>query len=303
MDSGSESVSGTLTPSQKKPRLFFTEDQKLALRRAYTADPYPNQAAIEQLASDIGVGVKTVVNWFHNHRMRAKQLPLNNGDLTPGLSPARLPTTPIKTEDGTDRILDVEKSGEGAVLSSPLPDVSQTVELVSHSRTGTTASSNKRKRARPHRLSEGTVLDRTDEQLSGSGQPVSGRPSSGHSDSSRPGSMPSQTMPFIGVGHTSLDPRLFALGQTVFGPGHLLLGQPIAGHPMPASPHDGSTETPIDLSVLTKPSNQDQQLVSEDPSSPLETTKTVVCQDEERERNIERLQRNLQQEPTDDWEF
>ena len=57
----------------KKARVCFSEEQKDMLRDAYNRDPYPNQATIEQLAETIGVGVKTVVNWFHNHRMRAKQ--------------------------------------------------------------------------------------------------------------------------------------------------------------------------------------------------------------------------------------
>ena len=63
----------TSTPRQKKPRVFFTEQQKTALRDALQRDSYPNQTSFEQLASQLGVGTKTVVNWFHNHRMRAKQ--------------------------------------------------------------------------------------------------------------------------------------------------------------------------------------------------------------------------------------
>ncbi|XP_071178530.1 homeobox protein cut-like 1 isoform X2 [Mytilus edulis] len=57
----------------KRPRVFFTEEQKDKLRLAYNQDPYPNQGTIESLASELNVGVKTVINWFHNHRMRAKQ--------------------------------------------------------------------------------------------------------------------------------------------------------------------------------------------------------------------------------------
>lgn len=57
----------------KKPRVFFSEEQKESLRRAYIHDPYPNQNTIEQLAGQLGVSSKTIVNWFHNHRMRAKQ--------------------------------------------------------------------------------------------------------------------------------------------------------------------------------------------------------------------------------------
>ncbi|CAL1537355.1 unnamed protein product [Lymnaea stagnalis] len=62
------------SPTQpKRPRVFFTEDQKDSLRQAYAQDPYPNQSTIEALAKSLNVGVKTVINWFHNHRMRAKQ--------------------------------------------------------------------------------------------------------------------------------------------------------------------------------------------------------------------------------------
>ncbi|XP_069135409.1 homeobox protein cut-like 1 isoform X2 [Argopecten irradians] len=57
----------------KRPRVFFNEDQKEKLRMAYNQDPYPNQSTIEGLANELNVGVKTVINWFHNHRMRAKQ--------------------------------------------------------------------------------------------------------------------------------------------------------------------------------------------------------------------------------------
>ncbi|KAK3082711.1 hypothetical protein FSP39_003291 [Pinctada imbricata] len=57
----------------KRPRVFFTEEQKEKLRMAYSHDPYPNQNTIEALANELNVGVKTVINWFHNHRMRAKQ--------------------------------------------------------------------------------------------------------------------------------------------------------------------------------------------------------------------------------------
>ncbi|KAL3856803.1 hypothetical protein ACJMK2_011520, partial [Sinanodonta woodiana] len=68
----------------KRPRVFFTEEQKDILRTAYSHDPYPNQNTIEGLANELNVGVKTVINWFHNHRMRAKQQqhnsngPINN---------------------------------------------------------------------------------------------------------------------------------------------------------------------------------------------------------------------------------
>ncbi len=53
---------------------------------AYAQDPYPNQAKIEALADMLGVGTKTIVNWFHNHRMRNKHVN------SPSLVPASLPS-------------------------------------------------------------------------------------------------------------------------------------------------------------------------------------------------------------------
>ena len=63
--------------------MFFSEEQKDRLRQAYQRDPYPNQSTIEALANGLGVGVKTVINWFHNHRMRAKQQQHANSPTTP----------------------------------------------------------------------------------------------------------------------------------------------------------------------------------------------------------------------------
>ncbi|XP_064620193.1 homeobox protein cut-like isoform X2 [Lineus longissimus] len=57
----------------KKARVFFSEEQKETLRQTYLQDPYPNQSTIEALAMQLGVAPKTVINWFHNHRMRTKQ--------------------------------------------------------------------------------------------------------------------------------------------------------------------------------------------------------------------------------------
>ncbi len=72
----------------KRPRVFFTEDQKETLRLAYQQDPYPNQQTIECLANQLGVSPKTIINWFHNHRMRAKQQVPGSGS-----------GTPVKSED------------------------------------------------------------------------------------------------------------------------------------------------------------------------------------------------------------
>lgn len=60
-------------PSAKKQRVLFSEEQKEALRLAFTLDPYPNMATIEFLAGELGLSSRTITNWFHNHRMRLKQ--------------------------------------------------------------------------------------------------------------------------------------------------------------------------------------------------------------------------------------
>lgn len=72
-------------PSAKKQRVLFSEDQKEALRLAFTLDPYPNVATIEFLATELGLSSRTITNWFHNHRMRLKQqIPhAMNSDLPP----------------------------------------------------------------------------------------------------------------------------------------------------------------------------------------------------------------------------
>lgn len=57
----------------KKQRVLFTEEQKEALRLAFTLDPYPSVATIEFLANELTLASRNITNWFHNHRMRLKQ--------------------------------------------------------------------------------------------------------------------------------------------------------------------------------------------------------------------------------------
>jgi len=65
---------GSTSQRKKQPRVSFTAEQKEALRQAYETDPYPTQPSIDRLATELGIGPRTVINWFHNHRMRyAKQ--------------------------------------------------------------------------------------------------------------------------------------------------------------------------------------------------------------------------------------
>ncbi|XP_013788386.2 homeobox protein cut-like [Limulus polyphemus] len=66
--------------SAKKSRFLFSEEQKEALRLVFSMDPYPSTATIEFLANELNLSVRTITNWFHNHRMRLKQQPFANSD-------------------------------------------------------------------------------------------------------------------------------------------------------------------------------------------------------------------------------
>lgn len=70
---GPGSVGSAGAPPNKKQRVLFSEEQKEALRLAFTLDPYPNVGTIEFLATELGLSTRTITNWFHNHRMRLKQ--------------------------------------------------------------------------------------------------------------------------------------------------------------------------------------------------------------------------------------
>merc|ERR1719323_2291596 len=58
----------------KKSRALFNEEQREALNIAFALDPYPSGTAIDYLANEINAEAKSITNWFHNHRMRLKQI-------------------------------------------------------------------------------------------------------------------------------------------------------------------------------------------------------------------------------------
>ncbi|XP_067138284.1 homeobox protein cut-like 1 isoform X4 [Centruroides vittatus] len=71
-------------PPVKKPRVLFSEEQKEALRLAFSLDSYPSTSTIEFLGSELNLSVRTITNWFHNHRMRIKQYNSNSDDSKSG---------------------------------------------------------------------------------------------------------------------------------------------------------------------------------------------------------------------------
>ena len=70
-NSGADSPGGSST---KKSRAFFSDEQREALKVAFALDPYPSTSALDYLSQELKLDGKTIGNWFHNHRMRLKQV-------------------------------------------------------------------------------------------------------------------------------------------------------------------------------------------------------------------------------------
>ena len=68
LDDFSNPASDTATVAAKKPRANISEEQREALNIAFFLDPYPSTSAMEYLSSELGLEVKSITNWFHNHR-------------------------------------------------------------------------------------------------------------------------------------------------------------------------------------------------------------------------------------------
>jgi len=131
------------------------------LRKAFQHDPYPTSASIELLAQQMDLSPKTVINWFHNHRMRSKQQNRDeNGKRINGVY--------IKQEAHDSNSMD------GSQHAAPSPD-SSSIDPLSPAadRNSATASGRKRKSAHPQYVRAGAVLnkhnDYTEEEASGSG--------------------------------------------------------------------------------------------------------------------------------------
>ena len=77
---GGASLSSSSPSPAKKQRILFSEQQKEALKLAFSLDPYPSTSAMEFLAQELNLSTRTITNWFHNHRMRLKQMQQSNSD-------------------------------------------------------------------------------------------------------------------------------------------------------------------------------------------------------------------------------
>lgn len=90
MYAGSGGCDSPGSSSAKKPRVYFTDEQKEALKIAFALDPYPSTASMDFLSQELGLETRSISNWFHNHRMRLKQqLPHGMGENLALLSSSR----------------------------------------------------------------------------------------------------------------------------------------------------------------------------------------------------------------------
>jgi homeobox protein cut-like len=81
--------------ASKKPRMVFSDEQREALRIAFTLDPYPNTSVMEFLSQELNLETRSISNWFHNHRMRLKQ------QLPPGME--NIPFPPAVNRAGGEQ--------------------------------------------------------------------------------------------------------------------------------------------------------------------------------------------------------
>jgi hypothetical protein len=72
-------IDGENDQQKPKRRFIFSEEQKDQLMRAFKYDPYPAVNQMELLAGKLGLQTRTVINWFHNHRMRIRYKTTNTG--------------------------------------------------------------------------------------------------------------------------------------------------------------------------------------------------------------------------------
>jgi len=167
---GSSASDGAVSKRKKQARVSFTAEQKEALRQAYETDPYPTQPSIDHLAAELGIGPRTVINWFHNHRMRyAKQQYAATGiwsvtgtaTMTAKREPSDLdPSSQSCCDDGWDSSPATGDAQMSKDPSTPVSDVQSTLGSVDDlpASTGTVASpgngagANRRKNTRPQRL-------------------------------------------------------------------------------------------------------------------------------------------------------
>ena len=100
--------------------MYFTEEQKEALKIAFALDPYPSQSSMEFLSQELGLETRSISNWFHNHRMRLKQqLPQGIDNLLANREGGQSTFDPVKFRLLMhQRMLEMQSPEEAAANSS-----------------------------------------------------------------------------------------------------------------------------------------------------------------------------------------
>ena len=85
------------SPNSKRSRMTLSPRQCEALKVAFAMEAYPSAGTLEFLSQELGLDAKTIVGWFHNHRMRLKQLQPHDVDSILGQrSTSEEPFDPLK---------------------------------------------------------------------------------------------------------------------------------------------------------------------------------------------------------------
>ena len=100
--------------------MYFSEEQKEALKIAFALDPYPSQSSMEFLSQELGLETRSISNWFHNHRMRLKQqLPQGMDNLLANREGGQSTFDPVKFRLLMhQRMLEMQSPEEAAANSS-----------------------------------------------------------------------------------------------------------------------------------------------------------------------------------------
>ncbi|CAH1800972.1 unnamed protein product, partial [Owenia fusiformis] len=313
--------------NNKKQRVFFTEEQKDSLRQAYNSDPYPNQTTIEVLAAQLGVTPKTVINWFHNHRMRAKQqIHITNGvkvesndesNCSDSVTSERsFPMEPTQWMFPTFEAVPSGRLSQNSSISDTPTDL-----RVKHNDTPDALIStpqgmnlpvdlkpptgvNKRKSSHPQWVFQGLSLDRSITDTTDSPDSTSTSPpehtanSNNENDSTKEVLLNDDTVSNHGDQLTTNIQDSHNNNKDDKAPESVNSGSMVNG-----DCEDSDNEQSIERMEFSNKSNQGGNPLIEKMQKRLDTNE-IIWDEVNREENIEKLQNNIQTAETEeDWEF
>uniref|UniRef100_A0A1I7XT53 Homeobox protein cut-like n=1 Tax=Heterorhabditis bacteriophora TaxID=37862 RepID=A0A1I7XT53_HETBA len=103
-------------PPRKVQRTIITDQQKEALRFVFQHEHHPSQKTVELLSMKLNLNIRTVNNWFHNHRTRQKASMKEGKDYPPAL-----PSVPRSKNWQQDLAAMLDSVAQASLLDDPLP--------------------------------------------------------------------------------------------------------------------------------------------------------------------------------------